>query len=190
LYDMLMKNDKLAWTELDRKQAFSCPIFTVYNSLGRSPLGENRTHTVLDCRDWAIVLPLLKADGKRRFVMVRQWRHGAQCESLEFPGGVIEPGESPEEAAERELEEETGWVSPRLVKLGEFNPNPAFMCNRVHLFLAEEPQESRKQSLDEDEFIAVEIVDEEAAIAGMGRAPFVHALMGAALALYLRGRGV
>jgi hypothetical protein len=64
------------------------------------------------------------------------------------------------------------------------------MTNNVHIFLAEKPESSRGQSLDEDEFIDVEVVDEEAVIAGMGRAPFIHALMGLALGVYLRGRGV
>ncbi|MCL2175294.1 MAG: NUDIX hydrolase [Treponema sp.] len=116
--------------------------------------------------------------------MVWQWRHGSQCLSLEFPGGVFEAGEKPEEAAARELYEETGYKPQKIKKIGEFSPNPAIMANRIHFFLAEDLQGGEKQKLDEDEYVEVELVDIDRAINGMGREPFIHALMGTAVAMY------
>jgi len=117
--------------------------------------------------------------------MVWQWRHGYLDLSLEFPGGVFEPGENPEEAASRELLEETGCKAGKIRKLGEFSPNPAIMANKVHFFLAEGLVPGT-QHLDADEFVEVELVSAEEVINGMGKPPYVHALMGSALALYLQ----
>jgi len=118
--------------------------------------------------------------------MVWQWRHGSKCLSLEFPGGVFEPGENPEEAAIREMYEETGYKPGKIVKLGEFSPNPAIMSNKVHFFLAEELIGDGIQCLDEDEYVEVALVDTDDVFQGIGKEPYVHALMGTALALYRR----
>ena len=83
--------------------------------------------------DWVTVI--VEENGK--FLTVEQFRYGARRDIVEFTCGMVEPGEDPEAAARRELEEETGIRLPdglRLVKLGETNPNPAFMTNTMHYF--------------------------------------------------------
>jgi 8-oxo-dGTP pyrophosphatase MutT (NUDIX family) len=99
---------------------------------------------------------------------------------------VIERGEAPLEAAKRELREETAYEAGKLRKLGEFRPNPALMSNTVHIFLAENLRHTGAQDLDEDEYLEVTPAKPREVLRGMGRAPYVHALMGSALALYLR----
>jgi len=141
--------------------------------------------TVLDSRDWAIVIPALETEQGRDFLMVRQWRHGARELSLEFPGGVFELGELAEKAAARELREETGYTAGKIEALGVFNPNPAIMSNRVHFFLASDLTPDAGQELDEDEYVAVEIIPWNKVLAGLGKPPYIHALMGTALSLYL-----
>jgi 8-oxo-dGTP pyrophosphatase MutT (NUDIX family) len=141
---------------------------------------------VLDTKNWAIVIPVLSTSEGKKFVMVWQWRHGSKSLSLEFPGGVFEAGENPKEAALRELQEETGYVPGKITELGEFSPNPAIMTNRVHFFLAEDLNIPGKQHLDEDEYVEVVTVDTAEVIKGMGKEPYIHALMGTALSLYLK----
>jgi 8-oxo-dGTP pyrophosphatase MutT (NUDIX family) len=182
-----MNKEKLAWTEEGRKQVFECKVFSVLESYCKSPVEQNaktQVFSVIDAKDWAIVIPVIKTDKGTQFLMVWQWRHGSQCMSLEFPGGVFEPGENPEAAAARELFEETGYKPQKIKKIGEFSPNPAIMSNKVHFFIADDLINTGKQKLDEDEYVEIALVDEEEVINGMGCAPYVHALMGTALALY------
>jgi 8-oxo-dGTP pyrophosphatase MutT (NUDIX family) len=181
-----MDEKNLTWKEESRKKVFDCRIFLIHENLCRSTHNEVRTYTVMDAPDWAIVVPVLETQEGEKFVMVRQWRHGSRSLSLEFPGGVFEPGENPQEAAARELQEETGFTPGTIVKMGEFSPNPAIMANKVHFFLACDLCDTGKQELDSDEFVEVELAGVEEVFKGMGKPPFIHALMGSALALYLQ----
>jgi len=180
-----MKEDDLAWKEESRKKVFDCRVFSICESYCKSPHTQHGTFTVLEAADWAIIIPVLETNEGKKFVMVWQWRFGSQGLSLEFPGGVFERGEGPQDAALRELREETGYRPTSIRKLGEFSPNPAIMANKVHFFLAEGLVDTGKQNLDEDEFVEVELVSVDAVIKGMGKPPYVHALMGSALALYM-----
>lgn len=69
----------------------------------------------------------------------------------------MDPGETPEQAAVRELAEETGYRPGRVVPLGVVHPNPAFQTNRCHHFLGLECTRDSSVKLDEGEDIAVEL---------------------------------
>jgi 8-oxo-dGTP pyrophosphatase MutT (NUDIX family) len=183
-----METSHLIWTEESRREAYRSKILAVRDTDCRSPEGKLRTYTVIDCADWVIVVPVLEVDAGRQFLMVRQWRHGSQELSMEFPGGVIESGESPEAGAAREMEEETAYRAGRLTKLGTMGPNPAIMSNHVHYYLAENLTPLPRQNLDEDEFVEAELIPEKEVLSGMGKPPFVHALTAAALGLFLTMR--
>ena len=177
-----MDTEKLMWREQKRESVFTCPIFSIQSIESRSPRGTTGTFNILQSGNWSIVVPVFDA---KHFVMVRQWRHGMQAMSLEFPGGVCNKDEDPLLAAMRELHEETGYRAARIVSLGRFSPNPAIMTNQVHIFLAEDLH-SDSQNLDADEYLDVELVPIKDVFAGMGRPPYVHALMGCALLLFLK----
>ena len=74
----------------------------------------------------------------RRFIMVRKYNHGFRKTCMLFPGGLVNPGESPRKAAVRELLEETGYVAHRWSCLGRFMPHANYGCGSVNLFLGED----------------------------------------------------
>jgi 8-oxo-dGTP pyrophosphatase MutT (NUDIX family) len=179
-------NEKIKWEEKSREKIFDCRIFSISESACLSPTGRPGVYTLINAADWVVIVPVIDTPEGRQFVMVWQWRHGSRELSLEFPGGVSEPGEKPIDAAARELQEETGYKPGSITKIGEFNPNPAIMTNRVHFFLAGDLRDTGKQNLDEDEYVEVALLDPEEVFRGMGRPPYIHALMGSALSLYLQ----
>jgi len=89
--------------------------------------------TVLEAPDWINVVALTQ-EGK--LVMVRQHRFGNGEITMEIPAGIIEEGEESRDAATRELLEETGYSTKKWEYLGWVAPNPAFLNNRCHHWLA------------------------------------------------------
>lgn len=71
-----------------------------------------------------------------RVLLIRQFRHAADGYIWEIPAGRIDPGESPERCAVRELKEETGMVAERLDLLTTIYTTPGFTDERIHLFMA------------------------------------------------------
>ncbi|MCL2139184.1 MAG: NUDIX hydrolase [Treponema sp.] len=181
-----MNKDMLSWKEVSREKILERGLFTVCENQSLSPKNKLQKFTIIESSDWAIVVPVLEKGQEKKFVMVNQWRHGAQELSLEFPGGVFEPGEDPADAAARELLEETAYKAGKIKKIGEFSPNPAIMSNKVHFFLAEDLADTGSQALDPDEFVRVELADIDFVFRNMGKAPFCHALMASALLLYFQ----
>jgi 8-oxo-dGTP pyrophosphatase MutT (NUDIX family) len=104
--------------------------------------------------DWVTVVAVT---GARQVVLVRQLRFGVDQVMLETPGGIIDDGETPEQAALRELREETGYVPAELSSLGWVHPNPAIQDNRIHLMLALGAE--RRAELDHDEHESTEPVE-------------------------------
>jgi 8-oxo-dGDP phosphatase len=86
---------------------------------------------VLRYPDWAHSVCFDEAD---RICVVSQYRHGAARVMMELPGGVVEAGEDPLVAAQRELLEETGILGREWQACGNFSPNPATHTNRFHVF--------------------------------------------------------
>jgi len=84
-------------------------------------------------------------------------RHGSRTVTLEIPGGLADPGDTPEEAAVRELLEETGYQADRWTKIGVTNPNPAIFSNRCYTFGARYPEGFGPYS-DQTEDIEVELI--------------------------------
>lgn len=171
-------DSNLIWKETGRKEILKTPVFTVSRTDSISPDGEEGNYIVMDASDWVITIPVLG----NHFLMVKQWRHGEKQISIEFPGGVKEKEETPEEGAARELKEETGYISKKMIYLGSMNPNPALMSNHVHFFAAYELEKTGEQNLDSDEFINVLQLPREEVYKSLGTPAYQHALMGTALA--------
>ena len=177
----------LQWTEIDRRQVFDGRIFKVLSSRRRSADGKETAYTLVDSPDWCNVVAVVNNHADVPcFVMVRQYRQGSQTIGIEFPGGVVDPGESSEAAAMRELEEETGYTASSLTRIGEVSPNPAFMNNVVTTYWAVNPKTAARQHLDEHEYIDVELIPITEIVDRLPREFHIHAMMMAALHWYTR----
>ena len=95
------------------------------------------------------VVPFLSDD---EILLIRQYRYAAGGEIYEVPAGKLDPGETPEACARRELEEETGYRADRLEPLAQILTTPGFTDERIHLFAAH-GLSAGSQSLDDDELI-------------------------------------
>ncbi len=185
-----MNSEDLTWTPIGSDTIFSTRVFDVHELKSRSPEQETKTFYALHANDWVIVVPVLENSiGEKSFLMVRQWRHGAKRICVEFPGGVIDDGEKPEDAARRELLEETGRTAKRMVHAATLSPNPAIMENAVHVFFAEELANTNSLDLDDDEYVTSEAIRVNDVIAQMGHGEYKHALMASALMLWIQKNG-
>lgn len=145
----------LPWTTLATEILGTYPIFELSRSLQRSPLsGREHRFLRLDCPDWVNVIALTD---DARMVLVTQYRHGTDEMTVEIPGGAVDPGESPETAAARELEEETGYRPSELIEIGRVDPNPAFLSNRCWTYLALGCRAEGEIHLDPSEEIEVSL---------------------------------
>jgi ADP-ribose pyrophosphatase len=90
-----------------------------------------------------------------RVLLIRQFRHAAEDFIWEIPAGRLDPGESPETCARRELEEETGMRAGRLQRLTTIYTTPGFTDERIHLFIARDLA-AGSHHREADEFMEVQ----------------------------------
>ena len=125
--------------------------FRVRRDWNRSPRsGDLRDFYVLDMPDWVQVIALTPAGD---FVMVEQFRPGNRAVTIEFVAGLVEEGEAPEDAARRELEEETGHTGTEATVIGVVYPNAALQNNRLHIVLVNDCRDRGEQDQDPGEHI-------------------------------------
>lgn len=110
------------------------------------------TREVVEHVDCVVILPI---DSKGNILLVRQYRHAVDKQLLELPAGSIDPGETPEAAATRELREETGYKPGRLENLGGFYAAPGYCTEYLHFFRASQLEKSPLMAEDTDEIEVV-----------------------------------
>lgn len=151
------ESSHLNWETTSQKRILDTPIFSVNSVHRKNKDGKEANFIELDSPQWINVIPyFVGTDGVPRCVLERQFRHGSNSVTLEFPGGLVEKGESPRDACLRELEEETGIRAHSLKLIGSVCPNSAFMNNTANFFLAQDlelVESTNERKLDENEEI-------------------------------------
>lgn len=151
----MASDDDLEWRLGARVRAHDYGIFQTAFVDGEHPRTRaTKRFSLLECVDWVNVIALTDAN---EVVLVRQFRVGTGTLCLEIPGGMVDAGEAPAEAAARELVEETGFTARAWRPLGVVAPNPAIQSNRLHTFLATGARATHGQELDSNEVIAIEL---------------------------------
>jgi ADP-ribose pyrophosphatase len=141
------------WPLIATRNLGSYRVFNLRANQSQDPRsGKVHEFYAIDSVDWVHVLPVTVTG---EVVMIRQFRHGIQAITLEIPGGLVDPGLSPEEAARKELLEETGYGAGDLIPLGWVHPQPAVFSNRCLAFLAPAVTRERTASPEETEDIEI-----------------------------------
>ncbi|HEY2745200.1 MAG TPA: NUDIX hydrolase [Polyangia bacterium] len=172
------------WQRRGKRRVLDTKIFNLdAHALVHPRTGHEHEFWILEAPDWCNIVPLTRAG---QVVMVRQQRHGIGAETLELPGGMIDPGDpSPLEAARRELLEETGYRAPEIVPTGVIAPNPAMQTNRCWSFLARDVEPVGVPTLDGGEDIDVVLVPYREIPGRVARGEIAHALVVVAFAYAL-----
>lgn len=134
---------------LNIEQVCKAHVFDVAKVLIELPDGRQRYYDLVQHCPAVVIVPLTE-DGKILFV--RQYRLGAEKELLELPAGLINNGEDPDPAAERELREETGYEG-NLIRLGGFYASAGYCSEYLNIYLARDLQWNPLPQ-DDDEFLA------------------------------------
>jgi ADP-ribose pyrophosphatase len=116
------------------------------------PDGRHAQREIVEHPGAVSIVPILE-DGT--VILVKQFRAPINKVTLEIPAGKLEPGETPEHCAARELAEETGYRAGRLEHKGTFYTTPGFSDEIMYLYLATDLRPVDSQP-DFDEFLAGE----------------------------------
>lgn len=141
-----------AFEHLGKRVVYKGSIVDFCKEKLRLPNGNVVDWDLVDHKGAAAVVAV-REDGK--IVMVRQYRPALRRFTLEIPAGGLNEGEETKQAAERELEEETGYRCKKIELLHHLQTTVAFTNERIDTFWATD-LEKTEQQLDEDEFVQIE----------------------------------
>ncbi len=171
------------WPVINEETVYDAGIFQLQKKLSTSPKdGEDKEIFAINSLCWAVVLAVTP-DG--RVPLVRQYRHASQSFSLELPGGIIEKEQTPLEAAQRELREETGFAAESWSLIKALRPNPAIIDNTVYGFLATGASLAGPTEFDDNEDIELVLASLTELKNMIIDGRIDHAIMVALISLYL-----
>ena len=121
----------------------------------------------------AVAIAAFTDEGK--MILTKQYRHPLRMLIRDLPAGGMKDGETPEQAALRELEEETGYTAEKLEWIGRFNWNPSNMSGTVEIFFSKSLKP--KGSFNPDEIANIELVDFSKVLDGVLRGEYIDSAL-------------
>jgi ADP-ribose pyrophosphatase len=119
---------------ISSKEAYTCRLFSVTEDQAVDPKTKFEINRSVVRHAGSAVM--MAVDDKKRILLVRQYRLPADRYLWELPAGKVDAGETPLQAARRELIEETGYHARKWKKLSAFYPSPGFVAERMTIYLA------------------------------------------------------
>ncbi len=132
---------------ISSKEVLANKLFRVVDEVATDPSGFEIHRAIVRHPGSAVMMPV---DDGNRVLLVRQFRLPAQQELWELPAGRLDPGESPLEAAKRELREETGYQANNWMKLASYWPSPGYVDEKMDLFLARELTAGKPEQMPDE----------------------------------------
>lgn len=113
----------------ERRTVFATPWFQVQEAAG---IGRFPNYSI-NSPDFVCIIAVTE---QKELLLVRQFRHAVAEMTLELPAGHVETDETPEQAARKELLEETGYTADTFELLANISPSPARFTNRIWCYFA------------------------------------------------------
>ena len=123
-----------------------------------TPAGNERSREIIEHDDCVAVIAL---DNDGKVLLVRQFRKAVEKDLLEIPAGGIDPGETPEDAVSREMQEETGYLPRKIERLGGFYSAPGYCNEYLYLYLAADLVPGRLFAEDTDSISVIRVSFDE-----------------------------
>ena len=143
----------MKWSILNSNYLIKCKWLTVRKDHVRLPSGmEMDDFYIIESNDWVNVIALTDDNN---ILLERQYRHGLARICVELPAGSVDDGETPLQAAKRELLEETGYTAREWEYYGKYAPNASAMTNYSHTFIARGVKKTHVPQLEQSEDIEV-----------------------------------
>jgi ADP-ribose pyrophosphatase len=132
---------------ISSKEVMSNKLFRVVDEIATDPSGFEIHRFIIRHPGSAVMMAV---DEQNRILLVRQFRLPAQQDLWELPAGRLDPGETPLQAAQRELQEETGYTAKKWTELVSFWPSPGYVDEKMTIFVATGLTEGKQQPMQDE----------------------------------------
>jgi ADP-ribose pyrophosphatase len=152
---MQMENASKGWKVNSTKKVYSNDLLELYEDL-LDLNGKEKIYLRGVRKDYATAVPFVSKD---EILVIESYRHLVDSTQIEVPSGYIDEGESPKEAAIRELKEETGYTAKDVIPIGHYTLDYSMFEQKGNLFVAYGLAKEQEQSLGIMEKIDVKIMN-------------------------------